>query len=477
MYGEWVYGRADNTRRENPPQVATFATDFNVTFGMLICVDLEWETPIEQYIALGVRDFAFSAQWVNPPEDQQVPTRGIFQAWSRAYGVNLLAANEPIEAADGVVGGGGGLFSAGRLLHGSESNRRPQRAGVLSAVVSSPPAEAPAAETWSNDEDGDANEGSGGGRHFRCATEFAVMYGLLNPEYNTNSLLNLETWESWSAPGNCTRLVTTAASERRSNASLFRASQRGVSCSLRIEGGGATRAVAASPSSGEANASSCGDDASWVDPESGSDCSGWVGYDCAATYKGWASSGDVLERCPATCGLCGGGGGGSGGGEASFVLMAFDQNVKLLMSDEPMLLQGCFVFACDELESVPDAEYWRACPSSSDSGGGCADQAPTGIGGFGHVERLDPAIVCRPVYHAPGGAAIEGRLRLTGEGLASNAVPFPMLMQGEGELASPSSLGVAERAEGGGFQLSTVAAAAAPRLFMLGVANLGAAQV
>lgn len=45
------------------PELATFQTDFNVTFGLGICFDIMFDRPLKALVERGVRNFAFPTQW------------------------------------------------------------------------------------------------------------------------------------------------------------------------------------------------------------------------------------------------------------------------------------------------------------------------------------------------------------------------------------------------------------------------------
>lgn len=45
------------------PDIVTFQTDFNVTFGLIVCYDLVVDKPVNMLIKRGIRNFAFSTMW------------------------------------------------------------------------------------------------------------------------------------------------------------------------------------------------------------------------------------------------------------------------------------------------------------------------------------------------------------------------------------------------------------------------------
>lgn len=45
------------------PDYSTFTTDFNVTFGLIICFDIIMETPAIDLVKRGVRNFIMPTMW------------------------------------------------------------------------------------------------------------------------------------------------------------------------------------------------------------------------------------------------------------------------------------------------------------------------------------------------------------------------------------------------------------------------------
>lgn len=64
---------------------------FGVTFGVIVCFDLEFWRPAAWLVAAGVRDVVVSMAWSNTPPLQSAVA--LQQAWSRRFGANLIAAN------------------------------------------------------------------------------------------------------------------------------------------------------------------------------------------------------------------------------------------------------------------------------------------------------------------------------------------------------------------------------------------------
>lgn len=90
------------TNKTEHPEIVTFATDFNVTFGHLICQDLFNEKPTSNFVKnSSVTDVVVTTRWYD--------TRPFVQAleyqagWSYASDVNLLVAgaNSPSTGSSG----------------------------------------------------------------------------------------------------------------------------------------------------------------------------------------------------------------------------------------------------------------------------------------------------------------------------------------------------------------------------------------
>lgn len=56
-----LFGEPRNTTYQ--PEIVTFETDFNVTFGHFICFDILFFTPVQELVEQGVRDFVFPTMW------------------------------------------------------------------------------------------------------------------------------------------------------------------------------------------------------------------------------------------------------------------------------------------------------------------------------------------------------------------------------------------------------------------------------
>ncbi|XP_031622311.1 vanin-like protein 1 [Contarinia nasturtii] len=81
----------DGARRTEKPDIVTFKTDFNVTFGIGICFDLAFDEPMISLVRQGIKHFVYPTRWIS-----KMPyfTAAQFQqSWAYANDVNLLAAN------------------------------------------------------------------------------------------------------------------------------------------------------------------------------------------------------------------------------------------------------------------------------------------------------------------------------------------------------------------------------------------------
>jgi predicted amidohydrolase len=84
---------------------------FGVRFGMMICFDIMFAKPqVEMLKRYGVTDVIFSSWWVNTPP--VLTATQIQQAWSRSFGLNMLASNSGYNERVS----GSGIFSRGVAL-------------------------------------------------------------------------------------------------------------------------------------------------------------------------------------------------------------------------------------------------------------------------------------------------------------------------------------------------------------------------
>lgn len=102
-----------------PPQPLAVFELFGQTFGTIICFDIMFAKPqVEMMARAGVNNLIFASWWVNTPP--MLTATQIQQAWSRAFGMNMLAANAGYNARTS----GSGIFSQGLPLS-SFSNPSP----------------------------------------------------------------------------------------------------------------------------------------------------------------------------------------------------------------------------------------------------------------------------------------------------------------------------------------------------------------
>eukprot|EP01103_Thecamoeba_quadrilineata_P017476 TRINITY_DN621_c0_g1_i1.p1 TRINITY_DN621_c0_g1~~TRINITY_DN621_c0_g1_i1.p1 ORF type:complete len:502 (-),score=68.39 TRINITY_DN621_c0_g1_i1:29-1534(-) len=104
LFEEPFYNPAD------PPLPVSFTTDFGVTFGMLICFDMAFQTPSFEYAEQGIKDIVFSTAWVNTPPVQTATQAQ--QGWSMNYQANFIAAN----LGDSYHTSGSGIYHNGTVL-------------------------------------------------------------------------------------------------------------------------------------------------------------------------------------------------------------------------------------------------------------------------------------------------------------------------------------------------------------------------
>lgn len=100
-----MFGEAGITQPASP-DIRTFTTDFNVTFGHFICFDLMFQTPALALIEQGVKNIIFPTMWFS--ELPFLTAVQIQQNWAYSNNVNFLGAgaNRPI-----VGSGGSGIYS------------------------------------------------------------------------------------------------------------------------------------------------------------------------------------------------------------------------------------------------------------------------------------------------------------------------------------------------------------------------------
>ena len=89
------------------PELSTFTTDFNVTFGQFICFDILFEKPALQLIRdAKVTDIVFTSMWFSELPYLSAPA--VQSGWSYSNNVNFLASgyNDPSRGS-----GGSGLYA------------------------------------------------------------------------------------------------------------------------------------------------------------------------------------------------------------------------------------------------------------------------------------------------------------------------------------------------------------------------------
>ncbi|XP_055307902.1 vanin-like protein 1, partial [Sitodiplosis mosellana] len=111
----------DGVQQTQTPDLTTFRTDFNVTFGVCVCFDLMFDKPANSLVDQGVKHFVYPTMWFS--EIPYLTAAQYQQSWAYANNVNLLAANinEP-----SMMYSGSGIYSG--------------RSGALQVIVSESPA-------------------------------------------------------------------------------------------------------------------------------------------------------------------------------------------------------------------------------------------------------------------------------------------------------------------------------------------------
>ncbi|XP_055305813.1 vanin-like protein 1 [Sitodiplosis mosellana] len=103
------------------PDLTTFRTDFNVTFGVCVCFDLMFDKPANSLVDQGVKHIVYPTKWFS--EIPYLTAAQYQQSWAYANNVNLLAANVN---APSMMYSGSGIYSG--------------RSGALQVIVSESPA-------------------------------------------------------------------------------------------------------------------------------------------------------------------------------------------------------------------------------------------------------------------------------------------------------------------------------------------------
>ncbi|XP_066982364.1 pantetheinase-like [Macrobrachium rosenbergii] len=87
-----LYGEAVFTPGTDPDSAATFETSFGVTFTLLICFDILYETPaVSNIYNLGIRDVLLSTAWFDELPSLTAPQ--IWKGFSQGNNVNFVASN------------------------------------------------------------------------------------------------------------------------------------------------------------------------------------------------------------------------------------------------------------------------------------------------------------------------------------------------------------------------------------------------
>ena len=125
-------GESQHASYPPKPDPTFFDTDFGVRFGMHTCFDMAFRTPgAALALDYGISDFVFPTGWVTraPP---MMPATEMQQGWSRAVGVNLLAA----DGGESWGSSGSGIYSRGHVLAQEYS---PFAAPVIKLLVATLP--------------------------------------------------------------------------------------------------------------------------------------------------------------------------------------------------------------------------------------------------------------------------------------------------------------------------------------------------
>ncbi|EGC36744.1 hypothetical protein DICPUDRAFT_150765 [Dictyostelium purpureum] len=121
-----------------PPKPVVFTTDFNVTFGMLICFDILFQEPQQQLIQnYSIKNLVYSTEWVNV---NYAYAREIQQSWSKLNNANVLAANIGSTS----LVSGSGIYSNGNFLSSFlNPTTKPENKLLVSRIPKDPSIQAP----------------------------------------------------------------------------------------------------------------------------------------------------------------------------------------------------------------------------------------------------------------------------------------------------------------------------------------------
>ncbi|XP_055305811.1 vanin-like protein 1 [Sitodiplosis mosellana] len=120
-YRKYHLFNEDGVQQTKTPDLTTFRTDFNVTFGVCICFDLMFDEPAINLVDQGVKHFVYPTMWFS--EIPYLTAVQYQQSWAYANNVNLLAANVN---APSIKCSGSGIYGG--------------RSGALQVIVSESPA-------------------------------------------------------------------------------------------------------------------------------------------------------------------------------------------------------------------------------------------------------------------------------------------------------------------------------------------------
>lgn len=111
------------------PEIATFTTDFGVTFGHLICYDLLFYTPGQVLVEQGITDILYPNYWFQ--EFPFLSSLQLHQGWAQANNVNFLTAGASSPQTQTT---GSGIFAAKLGALGQVISEDPQRKLIVAKV-------------------------------------------------------------------------------------------------------------------------------------------------------------------------------------------------------------------------------------------------------------------------------------------------------------------------------------------------------
>lgn len=118
-----LFGENREIAQPKYPEMSTFTTDFNVTFGHFTSYEILYQSPALDLVALGIRNIIFPSKWLS--ELPFLTSVQLQQHWAYSTNVNLLAAgvNDPSNGycGSGIYSGKSGALTS--MMSGIKTTR------------------------------------------------------------------------------------------------------------------------------------------------------------------------------------------------------------------------------------------------------------------------------------------------------------------------------------------------------------------